>query len=140
MHVYGRKLLFLILLLTYLPWLRAQELAASLTGSFTDSSRATIEGTAIVVKEVGTNGASKTAQTDRSGSYTVTNLAPATYTVTVTAPGFKSFTATNVILFVAQRGTVNAPLQAGSIQGLAQGVAPYNERNLDRTLPPTLLM
>lgn len=52
---------------------------------------------------------------DKSGSYTITNVPPATYTVTVKAPGFKTFEADNVTLFVAEKRAVNALLQTGSV-------------------------
>lgn len=115
MQLKARNVIFLLLLLSIFSPLRAQELAASLTGSVTDASGASIEGATVVVKQLGTNGISKTAKTDRSGSYTFTNLNPATYIVTVTSPGFKSFTAQGVTLFVAQKRTINAPLQTGSV-------------------------
>ncbi|MDE1178192.1 MAG: TonB-dependent receptor [Edaphobacter sp.] len=94
---------------------RAQELAASLAGTVTDASGAALPNATIQIINVATRSASRTATTDASGSYTVTNLQPATYNVTIAAAGFKSFSVQNVVLFVAQKRTVNAALQTGSV-------------------------
>jgi Carboxypeptidase regulatory-like domain/TonB-dependent Receptor Plug Domain len=104
----------LLLLSLSLPAL-AQELAATLNGTVTDASGAVIPGANVEISNVGTKGSSRKIQTDKDGSYTATNLPPATYTVTVTAPGFKTFTAQNVTVFVAEKRTVNAQLQTGSV-------------------------
>lgn len=115
MHMLLRKLLFLTLVcLLWSPLLRAQELNASLFGTVTDTSGALIQGAAVTLTENGTRGTAKTVQTDHSGNYAATNLAPGTYTVTFTSPGFKSFTADNVTVFVAQKRTVDAKLQPGA--------------------------
>ncbi len=110
------KLFFtaLFLLSLSLPAL-AQELAATLSGTVTDASGAVIPGANVEISNVGTKGSSRKIQTDKDGSYTATNLPPATYTVTVTAPGFKTFTAQNVTVFVAEKRSVNAQLQTGSV-------------------------
>ncbi len=93
----------------------AQEVEASITGNVTDASGAVIPGATVEITNVATKGNARTLQTDRSGSYTATNLAPGTYTVTVSAPGFKAFKAQNVTVFVAQKRTVDAPLQTGAV-------------------------
>src|SRR6202035_2668528 len=90
-----------------------QELAATLTGRVTDPSGATISGATVVIAQNGVNGASRALQTDAHGSYTATNLPAGNYSVTVTAPGFQTYTAENVILNVAQTRSVDAPLKVG---------------------------
>jgi hypothetical protein len=92
-----------------------QEVAASLNGTVTDTSGAVIANATVELTNVGTKGSSKTAQTDQSGSYTITNLPPATYNIKVTAPGFKTFVAEGVTFFVAQKRSVNAQLQTGAV-------------------------
>ena len=104
-----------VLLLPCCNTLRAQELAASLSGTVTDPSGAVVSDATVSITANGTKGAAKTVQTDHSGNYTATNLPAGTYTVTVTAPGFKSYTADNLTVFVAQKRTLNAPLQTGSV-------------------------
>jgi hypothetical protein len=108
--------IFLVLFLTLctLPAL-AQELAATLTGTVTDPSGAVIAGAKIDISNSAIKGASRSVTTDSHGTFTATNLPPATYTIMVTAPGFKSYTANDVTLFVAQKRTVTAMLQPGSV-------------------------
>jgi hypothetical protein len=110
-----RFLLTVFLLILAGTPLIAQELAATLTGTVTDSSGALIAGAKIHVSSNSTKGDARDVETDKSGGYTVTNLSPGTYTVTVTAPGFKTYTADGVTVFVAEKRTVSAQLQAGSV-------------------------
>ena len=115
MYMRTRKRLYLPLALLAISYsLPAQELAATLAGSVTDATGAVIDHATVTITQNGTNGSSRTVETDHSGNYSVTNLAPGTYTIMVTAPGFKSFTANSVTVFVAQKRTVNAPLQTGA--------------------------
>ncbi len=106
------SMLFLILCLATI---HAQELAASLTGIVTDPSGAVLVNATVEISDTAIKGSSRKVQTDNSGSYTVTNLPPANYVISVNAPGFEAFTAQNVTLFVAQKRTVNVRLQTGSV-------------------------
>ncbi len=113
-----QKLLIATLTILFLccPMLiKAQELQATLNGTVTDTSGAVIPGAQVTIAQVGVNGVSRTVQTNGYGSYTATNLAAGNYTVSVTAKGFKSFTAQNVTLFVSQTRSVNAQLQPGAV-------------------------
>jgi hypothetical protein len=116
MQKYIRRFALLLLLgLSCSGLSLAQEVDASINGSVTDSSGAVIPGATVEITNVATKGNPRTIQTDRSGGYTATNLAPGTYTVSVSAAGFKSFKAENVTVFVAQKRTVDAHLQAGAV-------------------------
>ncbi|RRA49582.1 carboxypeptidase regulatory-like domain-containing protein [Acidipila sp. EB88] len=95
--------------------LRAQEVAATLTGNVTDASGAVIPNAHVEIDNAAVKGSSRVATTDKDGSYTVTNLPPAGYVIIVTAPGFKSFTAQNVTIYVAEKRTVNARLEPGAV-------------------------
>ncbi len=61
---------------------------ATLTGQVADTTGAVLQGAQILVKPVGVVVAS-----NQQGEFTVTNLAPGTYTVVVSYVGFKDFTA-----------------------------------------------
>src|SRR5579859_2973667 len=104
-----------LLVLCGLTSVQAQELAGSLSGTVTDSTGAVVPGAKVGV-DSGVKGATRTIQTDRAGNFTVTNLAPATYTVTVTAPGFETYSAKDLTIFVAQKRTLNAVLATGSLE------------------------
>lgn len=93
-----------------------QEVSASLSGTVTDTSGAVVADATVVLTNNATKGSVKTVQTDRGGSYTITNVPPSTYKVTVTAKGFKAFETDNVTLFVAEKRAVNAQLQTGSVE------------------------
>src|SRR5713226_4361718 len=68
-------------------------------GTVYDSSGAVVAGAQVVVHNNGTN-AEKTAATDSSGYFRIANLAPGTYTVTITHSGFAGFKAEQVIVQV----------------------------------------
>ena len=95
--------------------LQGQELAATLNGTVTDASGAVIPGATVSIQQNGVNSPPRTTQTDGHGSYTVTNLAAGTYTVTVTANGFETYAAQSVTLNVAQTRSVNASLKPGEV-------------------------
>ena len=65
----------------------AQFEKGTIAGTVTDSSGAVVEGAGITVTGLGTN-AVRTATTDNTGSYAVTNLAPGAYMVKVSHTGF----------------------------------------------------
>lgn len=105
----------LTLLLLCIPsMMKAQELQGTINGTAMDASGAVIPNATVTISQNGVNTAPRTIQTNASGSYTVTNLPAATYTISVTAPGFQTYTAQDVTLFVAQTRTVNARLKPGS--------------------------
>jgi hypothetical protein len=110
-----RRVCIALFLITLPVSVFAQELAATLTGTVTDPSGAVIAGAKIEITNSANKGAPRIVTTDSHGSFTATNLTPSTYTVMVVAPGFKSYTANDVTLFVAQKRSVSATLQPGSV-------------------------
>ena len=93
----------------------AQEVNATLTGTVTDATGAVVQGATVVVHNNETNTDFRTVTTDSSGNFTVTNLPAAGYTITIKSPGFRSYTANNVVLHVAEKRTVDAQLQPGAV-------------------------
>ena len=59
--------------------------------------------------------AARTATTDESGFYTVTNLPVGNYTITVERQGFKKANQTDNVLTADNRLTVNFTLEAGNV-------------------------
>jgi len=86
---------------------------ASITGTVTDAKDAVVQGASITVKNTAT-GAERATTSGSTGSYSVTNLVPGPYEVTVTSTGFKVVRISNLVLTVAQVATVNAKLEVGS--------------------------
>src|SRR5260370_42250022 len=85
----------------------------TITGSVADPSGAVIPSATVTATEVET-GASRTSVTSGSGYYVLSSLRPTNYTLTVTAPGFRRFTATGIILLPDPSPTVTATLRGVS--------------------------
>ena len=96
-----------------LPVASAQE-RASVSGTITDSSGAAIPGGLVHVTNVNT-GVDKTAQTNSTGYYLVSDLVPGQYTVTAEVKGFKKATRPAFTLDVAQAAKVDLQLQVGDV-------------------------
>ena len=92
-----------------------QELAATLTGTVTDSSGAVVAGATVVVhsEDIGADLRSVTA-TD-TGNFNITNLPAGRYTVTVKSSGFDTYVANAVILNVAEKHTLYVQLKPGKV-------------------------
>ncbi len=99
--------------------------AATLYGQVTDVSGAAIPAARVKATNVGT-GVETNSTSDSSGNYTFPDLAPATYTITVDAVGFKAEILNGTKLDVAQRARLDVHLQVGSVdtQVEVNGAAP----------------
>src|SRR2546421_2809194 len=93
--------------------MHAQITTGSLSGTVTDTTGALVAGATVNVK--GQNGQKYTATTNGEGVYTIPGVQAGTptYTLTVSAPNFKTVVVQNVKVDVATPATVNAVLQAG---------------------------
>ncbi len=114
----GKKVLtasFAVFVMCSVLLINAQQLTATLTGSVTDASGALIVNAMVTIFQNGVNGVPRVVHTDAGGSYTATNLAAGNYTITFTSDGFKTYTAQNVILNVAQTRSLDAILQTGAL-------------------------
>ena len=86
---------------------------ASIAGTVTDAKDAVVQGASITVKNSAT-GATRAASTGSTGAYSLTNLTPGPYDVTVVTTGFRELQISNIILTVGQVATVNAKLEVGT--------------------------
>ncbi len=93
--------------------LPAQTTNASLSGTVTDSSGAAIPGAQVTARNTGT-GLASTITSTGSGTYTLPNLPPGTYTLTVTKDGFSTSMQADVVLSVSQSATLNSTLAVGA--------------------------
>ena len=111
-----RRLLALwaaVFLLSCACRLGAQQ-SSAIRGTVTDSTGGAIVNAEVTVVAV-SQGLSLKTSTNSTGAYIVPNLEAGTYTIRVTAPGYKVFEATNVILRIAQNARVDAEMAIGAV-------------------------
>jgi hypothetical protein len=78
-----------------------QAVSGDIIGTITDPSGAAVSGGQITVENAGTS-VSTQVTANESGNYTVANLTPGTYTLTITKPGFQKFIQQNVNVTISQ--------------------------------------
>ena len=100
-------LLIAALILPALP-LAAQQ-TASISGSVSDQTGAVVAGAVVALS--GAAGTNLTATSDAQGNYKVKDLPPGTYTMTVSAPGFKLFRSDNLTLTFSQELALDVSLE-----------------------------
>ncbi len=93
--------------------LHAQQTQASLTGQVLDPQGASVPGAAVTITNTST-AIDRTVQTNSGGRYTVTNLNPGPYKVTVKASGFTEKVLSGIVLQVGQDEGLDVPLSLGS--------------------------
>jgi hypothetical protein len=107
----------------------AQSTFGEFLGTVKDPSGAVVAGCSISVKNLGTS-ATRTVTTDSSGSYTVVNLEPGNYEITMEMQGFQKATHTNVQLLSRQTVRVDGAMalasQAQTVEVNVQAEAPIN--------------
>lgn len=91
-----------------------QAVNATLTGTITDTSGASVPNAKVTLTETGTN-VSRTAETNESGNYTFPTIPPGTYAVAVELAGFKKSTRAGVDVLVNSTVRVDLVLQPGNI-------------------------
>lgn len=93
----------------------AQTPAGSLLGNVVDTGGGAVSGATVTVTDNATNRA-RTLQTNAQGTFIVPQLEVSTYTLTVTAAGFKTYTATEVKIDVGKEYSLNVVLEPGGVQ------------------------
>lgn len=117
----------------------SQTTSGKIIGTVTDATGA-IAGASITVTDNQT-GRERTVTTDSNGTYTVSQLEFGTYTVKITAAGFKTFSAPDVKVDAGREYSLNAVLEVGAITEevvIAAGAEPINATNaeLSTTVSP----
>jgi hypothetical protein len=91
----------------------AQAGAANVHGIVTDSTGAVVSGAKVTLTNTGTN-ASQSTKTDAKGYYVFPQVLTGTYSVTIAAPGFQTFTTSGLDLPLNASREVDAALKVGS--------------------------
>src|SRR5216684_13477 len=93
--------------------LAAGQAATSLRGTITDPSGSTVAGAKVVLANSESK-TERTATTAEQGGYQFLFVPPGTYSLTVTATGFRLYKLTGVELLVNTPATINAQLKVGA--------------------------
>jgi hypothetical protein len=94
--------------------LAAQTTSASITGTITDATGAAVPAASVVAVHMDSN-YRYTAQSNATGAYTLAQLREGVYTVTVQAPGFKEFRASDVQLVSLDVRRIDVQLEVGAV-------------------------
>ena len=92
----------------------SQVTGATLSGLVTDASGATIANASVSAKNVAT-GEERAVVTNAEGFYTVPNLLPGSYDVSVTAPQFQKIVRRGITLTVGAQQALNISLKPGAV-------------------------
>lgn len=103
----------------------AQRYLGSIQGEVTDSTGAKIAGVTVVVEETTTHYKTE-GKSNNSGIYTFASLNPGTYSVMLTAQGFRPETVTSIILTAGQMQNVDVRLALGTATESVEVVANDN--------------
>jgi hypothetical protein len=101
------------LLMLMLSGGRAMAQSASIKGLVTDATNAVVPKVSVDLLEPST-GAKLSAVTNSSGFYSIVNVMPGQYTITVSGPSFETETLTNVTVSIGAKISLNFTLKAGS--------------------------
>src|SRR5206468_5137467 len=93
-----------------------------LVGTVYDATGAVVPGAGVVVTDNKTK-RERTATSDEGGSFIAPFLDIGDYTVTVTAPGFKTFTAGNVVIAVGRDFPLTVRLEVGAAAAAVEVIA-----------------
>jgi hypothetical protein len=104
--------IFVCALLLVASSIVAQETTGGLVGTVKDPSGAVVPGVKVVVTGTSLVG-SKEVETDGGGYYRFANLPPGTYTITLTAKGFRTIKRDGLVIEVGHLPTIDFSLEVG---------------------------
>jgi outer membrane receptor protein involved in Fe transport len=110
----SRLMPLMLVLLACAPTGFSQEVSARLTGQVTDTSGALVAKAVVTLTNTNT-GAVRTVETDDNGSYTITQVPPGTYDLSVKGPGFKESVSKGLVFSVNDSKNINIALEAGAV-------------------------
>lgn len=115
----------LAILLTFTVTAWPQSAVTTLRGTVFDPKGAVVPGATVTINNPAT-GFTHSAQTDAQGNYQFLQLPPATYVLTVAAPGFATIKQSSIVLLVSTPGTVNVTMKVSATQETIEvlGTAP----------------
>ena len=130
-------LLFVLALFALTTVVYAQTETGQITGTVLDPSGAAVPNAAITVKSV-TTGSVRETTTSMAGAYTVTNLLPGVYTVTVNASGFAEVQQ-RVTVAVGSRTGLDLHVQVGKASTVVEVAAAAVQVNTETQTMSTVV-
>ena len=121
------------------PMAYTQVVGGRISGTVLDPTGAVIPGASVVLRN-DASGAELRATTDAKGVYVIDYVPVATYTLTVSSTGFKTFVQTNLILHPGAALVADATLQVGTkvetveVKGTAVNLIPKSTAALTPTI------
>ena len=107
-----KRVALVVLILAAGQNITAQSDNSSLTGAVTDANGAALPNAKVVARDVAT-GQDRDTTTNESGNYNFVNIRPSRYTVTVTSPGFRSASVSDVQVDASIGRRVDISLKVG---------------------------
>ncbi len=103
-----------LLILTLGCTIALAQSTASISGLVKDTSGAVLPGVEVTVTQTET-GLKRSAVTNETGSYTLTNLPVGPYRFEASLPGFRTYAQTGIVLQVNDNPLINAVLEVGQV-------------------------
>ena len=94
--------------------LSAQATGGNIAGTVTDPTHSTIVGAQITITNLG-KGESQVVTTNKAGAYSIPNLQPGQYSISVTAPGFSAVEDKDVVVQVGSQLVGDYTLAVGNV-------------------------
>jgi hypothetical protein len=113
--------LALVCLLFLMPCTLPAQQSGSINGAVTDESGGAIPNAQVVLTNAA-QGTTFNATSNSTGEYGFPALEPGTYNLQVTAPGYKQYDATGIVLRVSRQERVDARLSIGAVTTQVQVV------------------
>ena len=111
----GVRYLGMLLLLALCRTGFSQDTGASLLGVVRDSAGSTVSGATVAATNAETN--ARTVETsNQKGEYSLLNLAPGTYSLSVKAAGFQGYDQAGIRLDLGQHASLDVALRVGQVQ------------------------
>jgi hypothetical protein len=123
----------------------SQSTFGSILGTVKDASGAVLPGATVTITNTDEN-TSHPVTSNSKGDYELLNVLPAHYAVSISAKGFETFTATDLMLVARQTLRVDATLQVGqmseviTVDSSEQGVIATDTQVIQETFDPQQLL
>jgi hypothetical protein len=134
---------FAFLILSAAVSLHAQTTNGSIEGSVTDPSGGAVAGASVTARNMDT-GLTQTTTTTDAGIYSLPNLPPGRYSVTVEAPNLKKYAQEGVTVTTGTAISLNIPMQLGAVSESVTVTADATQlqtttSEIGATVSPTLI-